>query len=153
MMTSRWGLIVLALQFAAPQALHEPSIARGLGRRAVFCAVASGLCLHPKGAVLADTGLGYVDAAGMRSYSSVQRAWEKSATMSNREIMLAARGAGKANVQDGGETEKSKKRRAMAGCKDATFRAAAGYQDEASCNARVLGGDAAFMLEVMDTEQ
>ena len=100
----------------------------------------------------ADTGLGYVDNAGAKSYSSVQRAWEKSSTMTNREIMLAARGAGNAAAKQGNESDKSKKRRAMAGCKDDIFRAAASYKDEASCNARVMGGDWQFMLDVMDAE-
>ena len=136
------------LLMAASAAGCTPRAAHLLNRRTALCV--AGLCLPAT--ALAETGLGYVDAAGKKSYSSVQRAWEQSATMSNREILLAARGAGKANVKDGGETEKSKKRRAMAGCKDATYRASAGYQDEAACNGRVLGGDAAFMLEVMDME-
>ena len=37
------------------------------------------------------TGLGYRDNVGMRSYSGVQRAWERSAQMSQRESVLAMR--------------------------------------------------------------
>jgi hypothetical protein len=101
--------------------------------------------------VCADTGLGYIDNAGSASYSQVQRAWEKSATMTEREKVLALRGASKP-ADPASESPKSKKRRAMAGCKDDIFRASSGYKDEASCNARVLGGDVAFMLDIMDAE-
>ena len=100
----------------------------------------------------ADTGLGYTDNAGMKSYSSVQRAWEKSAGMSQREILLAARGASSNANREGEESSRSKKRRAMAGCKDDVFRRQAGYETEAACNSRVLGGDPEFMLEVMDAD-
>ena len=89
-----------------------------------------------------------MDAAGQRSYSTVQRAWEKTQNMSQREILMAARGV--SLKPDGPETDKSKKRRAMAGCKDDVFRGEAGYKDEAACNKRVLAGDVSFMLEVME---
>ena len=65
--------------------------------------------------------------------------------------VLALRGASKP-ADPASESPKSKKRRAMAGCKDDIFRASSGYKDEASCNARVLGGDVAFMLDIMDAE-
>lgn len=87
--------------------------------------------------------------SAVKSYSQVQRAWEKSAGMSQREILMVARGAGR--VEDSSkESDKSRKRRAMAGCKDDIFRSAAGYKDEASCNRRVLDGDLQFILDVMN---
>ena len=97
----------------------------------------------------ADTGLGYIDDAGMKSYSSVQRAWEKSATMSDQEKFMAARGATRADTS-APESAKSQKRRAMAGCANKEYRTAAGYDSEASCNSRVMGGDVQFMLDVID---
>ena len=99
----------------------------------------------------ADTGLGYVDNAGMKSYSSVQRAWENSADMSSREIFMAARGAGKRDSSSP-ESERSRKRRAMAGCHDDVYRKQAGFESEASCNSRVLGGEVQFMLDVIDAD-
>ena len=100
----------------------------------------------------ADTGLGYVDNAGMKSYSSVQRAWEASADMSQREIMMAARGAGKRDSSSPPESDRSRKRRAMAGCHDDVYRKQAGFESEASCNSRVLGGDVQFMLDIIDAD-
>ena len=96
----------------------------------------------------AETGLGYVDNAGMTSYSSVQRAWEKSATMSQREIALVARGVDP-EADLNALSDKGRKRAAMAGCKDELFRKAAGYDSEASCNGRVMGGDVQFMIDAM----
>ena len=37
-----------------------------------------------------------------------------------------------------------------AGCKEPDFRQLAGADSEASCNSRVLAGDAQFMLDVID---
>ena len=48
------------------------------------------------------------------------------------------------------EPRGGKKRRAMAGCHDGEFREQAGYKAEADCNARVMGGDVGFILDVMD---
>ena len=98
----------------------------------------------------AETGLGYIDDAGKKSYSSVQRNWEKASTMTQREIMLAAKGV-PSKPAGAEESDKAKKRRAMAGCHDEEYRGLAlPGAKEAECNARVLSGDLAFMLEVMD---
>ena len=48
----------------------------------------------------------------VKSYSQVQRAWEKSAGMSDREIRMTARGAGKVD-DPSTESDRSRKRRAM----------------------------------------
>ena len=97
------------------------------------------------------TGLGYIDDAGVKSYSQVQRAWEKSATLTEREKYLQARGVLLDRPEGAApESARSQKRRAMAGCHDTQFRQAAGLSTEADCNARVLGGDVQFMLDVMD---
>ena len=52
----------------------------------------------------------------MTSYSSVQRAWEKSATMSQREIALVARGVDP-EADLNALSDKGRKRAAMAGCR------------------------------------
>lgn len=95
------------------------------------------------------------ESSRTKSYSSVQNAWDKAGQMSQKEILMAARGAGnvKEKLKNGGvESLKSQKRRAMAGCKEPTFRDAAGGGTEAECNGRVLGGETAFMLKVLDEE-
>ena len=125
----------------SPWAPHSRrSVLAGLLASTCFCSAAS-----------AQTGLGYIDDAGAKSYSSVQRAWEKSATMTEREKKMAARGVA-SNVDRATESVKSQKRRSMAGCKDEEYRSNAGYSDEAACNKRVLAGDVTFMLDVMDAE-
>ena len=99
---------------------------------------------------VADTGLGYVDDAGAVSYSQVQRAWEKAAKMSDREKLLAARGVAiLPKDPTSGDSERSRKRRAMGGCHDDVFRKEAGCESEAQCNRRVLNGDMQFILDVM----
>ena len=71
--------------------------------------------------------------------------------MTQRERMLALRGAGKPDLANGEvESPKKQKRRAMAGCHDEVFREQAGYKVESDCNARVMSGDVQFMLNVMD---
>lgn len=95
------------------------------------------------------------DSSRTKSYSGVQNAWDKAGQMTQKEILMAARGAGnvKEKLKNGGvESLKSQKRRAMAGCKEPTFRDAAGGGTEAECNGRVLGGETAFMLKVLDEE-
>ena len=94
---------------------------------------------------------GYIDNAGRKSYSQVQRAWEQSSDMTQRERVLALRGAGKPDLANGDvESPKKQKRRAMAGCHDEVFREQAGYKVESDCNARVMSGDVQFILSVMD---
>ena len=141
-----------------PASIHSQPVAlasatptpTALSRRCVLPLLLSATLLPQRPA---EASLGYTDDMGVKSYSQVQRAWENSAGMSQREIMLAARGAGNVKAKGGVESDRSKKRRAMAGCKDEIFRKRAGYyKDEAGCNQRALGGDLSFMLEVMDAE-
>ena len=135
--------IALLVSAVAASALRPGPLA---SRRALLASAACA-CVSPASAA----SLGYVDDAGSKSYSQVQRAWEKSAGMSQREVLMAARGAGK--VEDPSqESDRSRKRRAMAGCKDDQFRKEAGYGVEAECNSRVLGGDPQFMLDVLDAQ-
>ena len=102
-----------------------------------------------------ETQLGYKDNMGVKSYSSVQRAWESSEGKTSTEIMMAARGASKRDPNAPPESERSRKRRAMAGCHVEGYRLATGSataESEAACNSRVLGGEAQFMLDVLDAE-
>lgn len=74
---------------------------------------------------------------------------EKAKSMSSDEIFLAAQGAGNVNLKDGEESEASKKRRALAGCRNGGMREKSGMKDEKQCTARVLSGDYKFMIEVL----
>ena len=99
------------------------------------------------------TSFGYKDDLGVKSYSAVQRAWESSNGKTTTEIMMAARGAQPKLDENerANESERSRKRRAMAGCKEEAYRQLAGQvETEAACNSRVLSGDVQFMLDVLD---
>ena len=99
-----------------------------------------------------ETSFGYKDDLGVKSYSAVQRAWESSKGKTTTEIMMAARGAGPRDPEAPPESERSRKRRAMAGCHVEAYRKRTSYESEAACNSRVLGGDVDFMLDVLDAE-
>jgi hypothetical protein len=73
---------------------------------------------------------------------------DKAQTMSTDDVFLAARGA-KNRVEGMEESEASKKRRAMAGCRDTGLLTKSGLTDVKECTARVLQGDVDFMLQVM----
>ena len=121
-------------------------------RRCVLPLIAGALaCSMPKAVTAEDASFGYIDSAGKKSYSQVQRAWEQSADQTQRERLLAMRGAGKPALPNGEEeSPRKQKRRAMGGCHDEIFREQAGYRVEADCNARVMSGDVQFMIQVMD---
>lgn len=142
---------------------------RPLTRRAACEHAAAALLALPSGASAITTGeverdmsksasretrLGYKDDLGVKSYSAVQRAWESSNGKTTTEIMMAARGAVKRDPDAPPESERSRKRRAMAACKEEAYRKRTSYasDSEAACNSRVLGGDAQFMLDVLDAE-
>jgi hypothetical protein len=83
-----------------------------------------------------------------------QTAWkarlDKAQSMSSEEIFMAAQGAGNTQLREGEESEASKKRRAMAGCRnDAIRKKAGGTKDVIACNSRVMSGDFGFVLEAM----
>ena len=139
-----------------PRIAQPPTLLCYCNRRYVLPLIAGSLAyILPKAAsadeVQMKSDFGYIDNAGRKSYSQVQRAWEQSADMTQRERMLALRGAGKPDLANGEvESPKKQKRRAMAGCHDEVFREQAGYKVESDCNARVMSGDVQFMLNVMD---
>lgn len=74
---------------------------------------------------------------------------DKAKTMSNEDIFLAAQGAGNTDLREGEESEASKKRRALAGCRNDGLRAKGGVKDKQECTAKVLGGDYQFMIDAM----
>eukprot|EP00978_Attheya_sp_CCMP212_P016272 scaffold42485_cov50-Attheya_sp.AAC.3 len=82
-----------------------------------------------------------------------QTAWKdrlsKAQSMSQEEVFMAARGAGNVNLKEGPESDASKKRRAMAGCREESFRKKSNVPNVKECNSRVLQGDTSFMLDVM----
>lgn len=83
-----------------------------------------------------------------------QSAWgkrlDKAKSMSTEEVFLAAQGAGNLDLKEGvEESEASKKRRALAGCRNDRLRERGGTRDARECAARVLGGDYQFMIDAM----
>ena len=72
---------------------------------------------------------------------------EKAKSMSTDEVFLAAQGAGNINLKDGEESDASKKRRALAGCRNGVMREKSGMSSEKECTARVFGGDYQFMID------
>ena len=67
------------------------------------------------------------------------------------KLLAAARGAGNTQERKEPESDASKKRRALAGCRDSGARGRSGFSgDEKACVAAVLGGKTAFMLKTLD---
>jgi len=73
---------------------------------------------------------------------------DKASTMSTDQVFMAARGAGNVDPDNSNQSEAAKKRRAMAGCRDATTVKKTGL-DTKSCTKRVLENDFDFILEKM----
>mmetsp|Transcript_22716 Transcript_22716/g.65481 ORF Transcript_22716/g.65481 Transcript_22716/m.65481 type:complete len:157 (+) Transcript_22716:71-541(+) len=82
-----------------------------------------------------------------------QTAWgkrlDKAKSMSSDEVFMAAQGAGNRNLMDGEESEASKKRRALAGCRNDAIRQKSGAGDAKACTSRVLGGEFQFIIDAM----
>lgn len=82
-----------------------------------------------------------------------QTAWgkrlDKAKSMSSEEVFMAAQGAGNVSLKEGEESESSRKRRALAGCRNDAIRQKAGAGDTKACTSRVLGGEVQFMVDVM----
>jgi hypothetical protein len=77
---------------------------------------------------------------------------DKAQSMGTEDVFLAAQGAGNLDLKnDNGvdESDASKKRRAMAGCRNDRLRAKSGVDDVKECTKRVLSGDYQFMIGVM----
>ena len=82
-----------------------------------------------------------------------QTAWgkrlDKAKSMSSDEVFMAAQGAGNVSLREGEESEASRKRRALAGCRNDAIRQKAGAGDAKACTSRVLGGEVQFMIDAM----
>jgi preprotein translocase subunit SecG len=75
---------------------------------------------------------------------------EKAQSMGTEDVFLAAQGAGNLDLKEGmDESDASKKRRAMAGCRNDNLRAKSGESDVKVCTKRVLSGDFQFMIDAM----
>ena len=75
---------------------------------------------------------------------------DKAKEMGTEDVFLAAQGAGNLDLKEGmDESDASKKRRAMAGCRNDGMRAKSGVGDVKECTKRVLSGDFQFMIDAM----
>ena len=75
---------------------------------------------------------------------------DKARSMSTEDVFLAAQGAGNVDVREGeGESEASRKRRALAGCRNDRLRQLSGMVSSKECTARVLRNDYMFMIDAM----
>jgi hypothetical protein len=131
------------------RAVNEPS------RRQVLAAILSAPILSVSSPANAnryimdeETG-DYVEVEEADWQTTWKQRVDKAQSMSTDEIIKAARGAGNLERKEGPESDASKKRRAMAGCRDLDLRKQAGLANEKECSARVLGGDIDFMLNVL----
>ncbi len=76
---------------------------------------------------------------------------EKASKMSPDEIIMAARGAGNTQSKGPDESVASRKRRALAGCRNEPMRRGSSFPVEKDCIGQVLDGNIGFMLEVLDS--
>ncbi len=91
----------------------------------------------------------YVEIAEVDWQTEWKARMDKASSVSNDEILQAARGAGNIELREGQESEASKKRRAMSACRDAGVRAKAQAGAEKECTTRVFGGEVDFMLNAL----
>ena len=100
--------------------------------------------------VLDDETGDYVEVEDVDWQTAWKQRLDKASGMSQAEIFQAARGAGNVNLKEGeAESEASKKRRALSGCRDSKVRTAANAGSERDCTGRVLGGEYKFVLDAL----
>lgn len=92
----------------------------------------------------------FVDEDGADWKEEWKKRADKASTMTADEILMAARGAGNAQLREGPESDVSKRRRALAACRDNGLRRKAGAGETPACTKRVLDGEVDFMLKVLD---
>ena len=121
-------------------------------RRAVLASVATALVIpgvaNASKFVLNEEGE-YEEIEEGDWQSTWKERLDKAQSMTPDEIFAAARGAGNMNLKEGVESDASRKRRAMSGCRDTGLREKAGVKDAKDCTARVLSGDFDFILNAM----
>lgn len=130
------------------RAVNEPC------RRQVLAAILSAPILSvssPANAryILDEETGDYVEVEDADWQTTWKQRVDKAQSMSKEEIVKAARGAGNLELKEGPESDASKKRRAMSGCRDLELRKQAGVANEKECTARILGGDIDFMFNVL----
>lgn len=133
-------------------AATSPSSRRSLLAGVAGCAI--GVSFDPNQAVaklVLNEDTGEYDEVKEEDWQTAWKArLDKAQSMSSEEIFMAAQGAGNTQLREGEESEASKKRRAMAGCRnDAIRKKAGGTKDVIACNSRVMSGDFGFVLEAM----
>lgn len=96
--------------------------------------------------VLDDETGDYVEAEDEDWQTAWKQRLDKAQSMSTDDVFKAARGAGNLDLKQGTESDASKKRRAMSGCRDADLRQKANAGSERECTARVFSGDFEFMM-------
>lgn len=116
---------------------------------ASFVAVASFPDVASARYVLDDETGDYIELEEVDWQTAWKQRMDKASTMSKDEIFQAARGAGNLELRSGPESDASKKRRAMSGCRDTAIRSKAGAGTEKECTARVFSGEVDFMLEAL----
>jgi hypothetical protein len=97
--------------------------------------------------VLDDETGNYVEMEEADWQTTWKQRLDKAQSMSTDDVFAAARGAGNVNLNDGVESDASKKRRAMSACRDAGSRQKAQAGSEKECTARVFGGEVDFLLD------
>lgn len=135
----------------------SPNQQRDHGSRRAFVSTSAALVT----AVLTTTNIAharYVLNEQTGDYDEVldedwQTTWgkrlDKAKSMSTEDVFLAAQGAGNTNLREGEESEASKKRRALAGCRNDRLRQMSGVNSSQECTARVLQNDYMFMIDAM----
>jgi hypothetical protein len=103
----------------------------------------------PPGTVLNEDGE-YVAVVDLPWRETWKARLDKASAMSPDEILQAARGAGNADLRgDEPESAASRKRRALARCRDAGVRARNGLPEERACVAAVLAGDESALHQAL----
>jgi len=102
----------------------------------------------PPGAVLNEDGE-YVEVKDLPWRETWKARLDKASSMSTDDVLMAARGAGNADLRDGPESVASQKRRALARCRDAGSRARYGLPEERACVAAVIAGDENMLSQAL----
>ena len=150
-----------ALLLASVEGLSAPSPAeqrRSFLKRCTSAATATVAGGSVLGLPIAPANARYVLNEETGDYDEVedddwQTAWgkrlDKAKSMSSDEVFMAAQGVGNRDLMEGDESDASKKRRALAGCRNDAIRQKAGAGDAKACTSRVLDGDFQFMIDAM----
>mmetsp|Transcript_27270 Transcript_27270/g.41239 ORF Transcript_27270/g.41239 Transcript_27270/m.41239 type:complete len:149 (+) Transcript_27270:96-542(+) len=148
-MSRRYSCWLFALSLALGLAIGLQTSSRRSFLASSSAAAIFGVANQPAGArfILNDETGEYDEVEDEAWQDAWKSRWDKAQSMSTNDVFMAARGAGNTDLKEGEESLASKKRRAMAACRDEKRLSRAGIQDPKECNARVLQGEVDFMLE------